>query len=97
MIVKELFVYILMIMVAGVLSLSLSFFSYFKLKDAPGARPYMIATFLSAIFTFSYVFELTSNTLAEIQFWLGIEYLVMPFIPVFLLKGSRTLVTLVVR
>lgn len=88
MIVKELFVYILMIMVAGALSLSLSFFSYFKLKDAPGARPYMIATFLSAIFTFSYVFELTSNTLAEIQFWLGIEYLVMPFIPVFLLLMS---------
>lgn len=86
--VQELLMYIVMIIVAGVLSLSLSLFSYFKLENSPGARHYMIAAFLSSLFSFSYVFELTSQTLEEIKFWIGIEYLVMPFIPSFLLLMS---------
>ena len=83
--VDELYFYRLLIILAGFLSLILSFFSYFKLKNAPGARHYMIVTLLSAIFTFSYAFELASTTLREIRFWLGIEYIVMPFIPGFIL------------
>lgn len=82
---EELLIYMLMIIIAGVLSLFLCVFSHFKLKDAPGGRQYRIATLLSAIFTFSYAFELASTTLKEIKFWLGMEYLVMPFIPGFLL------------
>ncbi|WP_449538904.1 histidine kinase N-terminal 7TM domain-containing protein [Ferdinandcohnia sp. Marseille-Q9671] len=82
---EELLIYFLMIVIAGVLSLLLCFFSYVKLKNAPGARPYIMATLFSSIFTFSYALELASNTLQEIKFWLGIEYLVMPFIPSFLL------------
>ncbi|PYF06875.1 histidine kinase N-terminal 7TM domain-containing diguanylate cyclase [Ureibacillus chungkukjangi] len=83
--VDELYFYRLLIILAGVLSLFFSIFSYFKLKNAPGARHYTIVTLLSAIFTFSYAFELTSTTLKEIRFWLGIEYIVMPFIPGFIL------------
>ena len=83
--IEELFVYILLIIFAGVLSLILCLFSFLKLKNAPGAGHYTIITLLSAIFSFSYVFELTSTTLKEIEFWLGIEYLVMPFIPCFIL------------
>ncbi|MGM0846445.1 MAG: histidine kinase N-terminal 7TM domain-containing protein [Bacillota bacterium] len=82
---EELWVYVLLIVLAGFLSLSLSFFAFYKLKDAPGGKQYMIATFLSAVFTFSYVFELMSSTLMEAKIWLGLEYLVMPFIPGFLL------------
>lgn len=82
---EELLIYILMIVVAGVLSLILCLFSYVKLKNAPGASQYTIVTLLAAIFSFSYAFELTSTTLREIKFWLGIEYLVMPFIPGFIL------------
>ena len=83
--VDELYFYRLLIILAGVLSLILSIFSFFKLKSAPGARHFMIVTFLSSIFTFSYAFELAGNTLKEIRFWLGIEYMVMPFIPGFIL------------
>lgn len=82
---EEIWMYFLVIVFAGVLSLSLCLFSYFKLKNAPGSGYYMTATFLSSIFTFSYAFELTSTNLKEITFWAGIEYLVMPFIPAFLL------------
>ncbi|MDI7741348.1 histidine kinase N-terminal 7TM domain-containing protein [Lysinibacillus fusiformis] len=83
--VEELYFYRLIIILAGVLSLILSVFSYFKLKNAPGARPYIIVTLLSAVFTFSYAFELAGTTLKEIKFWLGMEYMVMPYIPVFIL------------
>lgn len=82
---EELLVYVLMIVVAGVLSLILCLFSYVKLTNAPGASQYMIVTLFSAVFSFSYALELTSNTLKEIKFWLGIEYLVMPFLPAFIL------------
>ncbi|MEN2768153.1 histidine kinase N-terminal 7TM domain-containing diguanylate cyclase [Ornithinibacillus xuwenensis] len=82
---EELIIYMLMIVFAGALSLLLCIFSHIKLKDTPGVRPYKIVTLLSAIFTFSYAFELASGTLEEIKFWLGLEYLVIPFIPGFLL------------
>ncbi|KGR86185.1 histidine kinase N-terminal 7TM domain-containing protein [Lysinibacillus odysseyi] len=82
---EELFVYVVMIVAAGVLSLLLSLFSYVKLRNAPGGSQYMVVTLLSAVFSFSYAFELMSTTLKEIKFWLGIEYLVMPFLPGFIL------------
>ncbi|KGR74191.1 histidine kinase N-terminal 7TM domain-containing diguanylate cyclase [Ureibacillus sinduriensis] len=81
----ELLFYRLLIILAGILSLFLSLFSYWKLKNAPGARQYMFVTFLSAIFTFLYALELSATTLREIKFWLGLEYVVMPFIPAFIL------------
>lgn len=82
---EELGMYLWLVSIAGILSGLLCLFSYFKLKSAPGARHYMVATLLSAVFTFSYAFELASTTLNEIKFWLGVEYLVMPFIPGFIL------------
>lgn len=82
---NELFVYILVVIIAGVLSSLLCLYAQFRLKDAPGAKPYILATLFSAIFTFSYAFELASPTLERIKFWLHVEYLSMPFIPVFIL------------
>ncbi|MRX73046.1 diguanylate cyclase [Bacillus lacus] len=78
-------IYLLLIGVAGILSLVLSLFSHFALKDAPGARQYAMAALCSAVFSFAYLFELNSSSLIEVKFWLGIEYLVMPFIPGFIL------------
>ncbi|MDP1419115.1 histidine kinase N-terminal 7TM domain-containing protein [Peribacillus simplex] len=48
-------------------------------------QPYILVTLLSAIYTFSYAFELSSTSLEQIIFWLKVEYLALPFIPVFLL------------
>ena len=83
--VEEIYFYRILIIFAGVLSLILSAFSYIKLKNAPGARSYTFVTLLSAVFAFTYAAELASNTLKEIKFWLGMEYMVMPYIPVFIL------------
>ncbi|SOC13302.1 diguanylate cyclase (GGDEF)-like protein [Ureibacillus xyleni] len=82
---EELLLYILLNVFATVLSLSLCLFSYFKLKNAPGAKHYSMVTLLSAIFTFAYALELASSSLKEIKFWISIEYYVMPFIPSFIL------------
>lgn len=82
---EALWIYFLMILLAGILSLVLCIFSYLKLRNAPGGRFYTIVTLLSAIFSFAYALELSSHTLEEIKLWLGIEYLVMPFIPSFIL------------
>ena len=77
--------HILIVILAGTISLFLSLFIRIKAKDAPGVQSYIIVTLLSSIFTFAYAFELASTSLKEMKFWLGIEYLAMPFIPVFVL------------
>lgn len=77
--------HILIVILAGIISLFLSFFLRVKAKDAPGVQSYIKVTLLSSIFTFAYAFELASTSLTEMKFWLGIEYLAMPFIPVFVL------------
>ncbi|WP_144529106.1 histidine kinase N-terminal 7TM domain-containing protein [Peribacillus simplex] len=82
---RELLLYILVVIMAGVLSLFLCLFAQLRIKDAPGAKPYILVTLLSSIFTFSYAFELSSTSLEQIIFWLRVEYLALPFIPVFLL------------
>ena len=77
--------HILVVTLAGIISLFLSLYIRVKAKDAPGVKPYILVTILSSIFTFAYAFELASTTLKEMKFWLGVEYLAMPFIPVFVL------------
>ncbi|WP_205963990.1 histidine kinase N-terminal 7TM domain-containing protein [Psychrobacillus sp. BL-248-WT-3] len=77
--------HILVVTLAGIISLFLSLYIRVKAKDAPGVKPYIFVTILSSVFTFAYAFELASTTLKEMKFWLGVEYLAMPFIPVFVL------------
>ncbi|MED3997134.1 histidine kinase N-terminal 7TM domain-containing protein [Peribacillus frigoritolerans] len=62
---RELSIYLLVIILAGALSLFLCLFAQLKVKDAPGAKPYIIVTLLSSIFTFSYAFELSSTSLEQ--------------------------------
>lgn len=78
---NEAFVYIVVVFIAGILSSLLCLYAYFRLKDVPGGKPYIFVTFLSAIFTFSYAFELSSTSLKKMLLWLSVEYLVLPFIP----------------
>ena len=54
---RELSLYLLVVILAGALSLFLCLFAQLKVKDAPGAKPYIIVTLLSSIFTFSYAFD----------------------------------------
>jgi diguanylate cyclase (GGDEF)-like protein/PAS domain S-box-containing protein len=82
---QELTVFIMAVILAGMLSTLLGCYTLIKAKEAPGAKYYTLVTFLSAIFTFSYVFELTSVSLEQMKFWLGLEYLALPFIPLCIL------------
>lgn len=82
---NELWKYIILVLVAGFLSLFLSIYTHIKAKESPGARYFVIMTFLSSIFAFSYALELTAPTFKSSLFWLKIEYIPMPFIPAFIL------------
>ncbi|MGG0738853.1 histidine kinase N-terminal 7TM domain-containing protein [Niallia taxi] len=82
--INELLMFKLIVAIAGILSLFLCIFAHFKLKGAPGVRPYKAAALLSALFAFFYVSELSSTTLSDIKLWIMMEYLVMPFIPALL-------------
>lgn len=82
---QELTIYTVVVILAGMLSTFLGCYTLIKAKEAPGAKYYILVTFLSAVFTFSYVFELTSVTLEQMKFWLRLEYLALPFIPLCIL------------
>lgn len=82
---NELWKYVILVLVAGCLSLFLSVYTHIKAKESPGARYFVIMTFLSSIFAFSYALELTAPTFQSSLFWLKIEYIPMPFIPAFIL------------
>ena len=58
---------------------------FFQAKDAPGAKSYTWVTLFASFFSFAYALELGSTSLESMQFWLEIEYLFMPFIPVLVL------------
>jgi diguanylate cyclase (GGDEF)-like protein len=83
--VHELWFYQLILILAGLLSTSLGLYAHIKMKDAPGVSYFKYVTLFSAIFTFSYAFELSSTSLFHIKLWLSMEYLVLPFLPVFIL------------
>lgn len=82
---NEAFVYILVVIFSGILSFLLCLYAYFSLRNVPGGKSYIFVTLFSAIFTFSYAFELSSSSLGNILIWLSVEYLVLPFIPAFIL------------
>ncbi|PPA69319.1 sensor domain-containing diguanylate cyclase [Jeotgalibacillus proteolyticus] len=83
--VNEWLIYMLVIILAGTLSLFLCLYVQIKIKDGPGVKPYIYMTLFSTIFIFSYAFELSSSELEQILFWVRIQYLFMPFIPAFIL------------
>ncbi|RXI96435.1 diguanylate cyclase [Anaerobacillus alkaliphilus] len=82
---QELLIYVVMGVFGCVLTVFLCLYGLLKVKDAPGGTYYILCTFMCTIFTASYLFELTSTSLEQMKFWLGIEYLALPFIPVFVL------------
>jgi diguanylate cyclase (GGDEF)-like protein len=82
---QELVMYILISVLGGSISIFLCGYGLVKIKDAPGGRYYILATFMCAIFAFGYAFELSSTSLEQMKIWLRVEYLALPFIPVFIL------------
>ncbi len=55
----------------------------FKRKDAAGA-PYFVLLMIAAFFySAGYAFQLSSDNLKEISFWIKVQYIGIPFIPPF--------------
>ncbi|MCI3924689.1 diguanylate cyclase [Paenibacillus sp. TRM 82003] len=82
---SELLPYVTTLVFGGALSVWLCVYAWFKLRHAPGGKYYILAAGLAAMFNFAYLFELTSDTLEEIAFWLRVEYIPLPFLPAFTL------------
>ncbi len=71
-----------MLIAATCLMLSISYLSFRK-RQLPVAKYGALVMLTASIYTFGYAFELTSTTLAGIQWWLRVEYLGIPFISTF--------------
>ena len=82
---SELAIYVLALSAGGLLSLTLCGYAAFRFRQAPGGTYYILGTLMAALFNFAYLFELTSSTLAQIKFWLRVEYVPLSFLPVFML------------
>lgn len=78
-------IYFVIVCLASVLSTFLSVYGLLRFRHAPGGRFYIIVTALSALFTFAYALEIYSVTYEAMRFWLRIEYLALPLLPVFIL------------
>ncbi|MCA0756218.1 diguanylate cyclase [Paenibacillus sp. N4] len=72
--------YIIFVIISGILSVLLAIYAFNNKSNFSGMRALMWSTLLSAVYTFGFAFELASDTVPEIKFWINIEYIGMPFI-----------------
>ncbi|MBC9785185.1 response regulator [Heliobacterium chlorum] len=69
-------------LISSISMLLLGLYAYISSQNNPGVKAYVGLTFAASIYSFGYAFELSSPTLADIIFWLKIEYIAIPLIPV---------------
>lgn len=72
--------YIVVVAISGVLNVLLALFAMNRRTDFAGTNAFIVIALGSAVYTFGFALELTSNTLGDIFFWIRVEYLGMPFI-----------------
>ncbi|WP_337100786.1 histidine kinase N-terminal 7TM domain-containing diguanylate cyclase [Paenibacillus sp. YIM B09110] len=72
--------YIVLVIISGVLSVLLAIYAYYMKTNFTGTKAFIWSSIFSAIYTFAFAFELSSDSLQEIRFWLNIEYFGLPFI-----------------
>lgn len=72
--------YIVIVSISGVLSALLALFAYYKQTHFSGIKAFILSSWASAIYTFGFALELSGSTLQQINLWIKIEYLGMPFI-----------------
>lgn len=80
--------YILLLLTASILTCMLSAYTYIKARGKPGVKAYVWLTLASSIYAFGYAFELAGGSLQNILFWLKVQYLAIPIIPVLCLIMS---------
>ncbi|MBP1155868.1 MULTISPECIES: histidine kinase N-terminal 7TM domain-containing protein [unclassified Paenibacillus] len=80
--------YILLLLIASILTCMLSAYTYIKARGKPGVKAYVWLALASSIYAFGYAFELAGGSLQNILFWLKVQYLAIPIIPVLCLIMS---------
>ncbi|RED55546.1 histidine kinase N-terminal 7TM domain-containing diguanylate cyclase [Cohnella lupini] len=79
---SQLTMYISLIATSGVLCSFLAFYAYFKRKEIPGSRTFIVYLAVQTIYIFAYAFQLSSDTIVEIKRWTIVEYVGISFAPV---------------
>ncbi|WP_046175299.1 histidine kinase N-terminal 7TM domain-containing diguanylate cyclase [Domibacillus indicus] len=77
----QLLLYIIALIAGASVSSFLGIYAFIKIRHAPGGKYFCAAAFLAAFFALTYAFELTSDTLEKILFWVAVEYLAIAFLP----------------
>ncbi len=75
---------IISLLIASSITGLLAFFAYHR-RRRPGAKEFMALMISITFYSFGYAFEIASDTLPQVEFWLRVEYLGIPFIPFFLI------------
>ncbi|MED4452987.1 histidine kinase N-terminal 7TM domain-containing protein [Metabacillus fastidiosus] len=76
----DIFHYIVIISISGVLSILLAIYAFVKRKVFSNSNVFILISCFSAIYIFGHAFELAGNNLAEIKIWLKFQYFGLPFI-----------------
>ncbi|MUT67149.1 histidine kinase N-terminal 7TM domain-containing protein [Paenibacillus sp. NEAU-GSW1] len=69
------------IVTAGVINVIMGIYVLLNRAKQPMSRSFIALCFLSAVYIFGSALELSADSLAEIMFWVKIEYLGMPYLP----------------
>lgn len=78
-------IYILVLIAGASVSSFLGIYAFIKIKHAPGGKYFCVAAFLAAFFAVTYAFELMSQSLKDILFWVAVEYVAISFLPAVIL------------
>lgn len=72
--------FIALFAISGVLSILLALYTSFQKTHFSGIRLFVWMSIMTAVYSFGSSFELASNSLEEIKFWVTFEYIGLPFI-----------------
>lgn len=78
-------IFALALLGSSLIYLSLAIFVYWYFRSNPGARSFVALMIAVCIYSTGYYFELHSPNIAEMYFWLKVEYLGIATFPVFFL------------
>lgn len=77
---SDIFIYIVLMSVAGVLNIFIGIYAYVKRRRFLGSKTFIFISLFSSIYTFGHAFELSSQSLDMIVLWTYFQYLGMPYI-----------------
>ncbi|WP_226669544.1 histidine kinase N-terminal 7TM domain-containing protein [Metabacillus litoralis] len=77
---SDIFIYIVLMSVAGVLNIFIGIYAYVKRTSFLGSKTFIFISLFSAIYTFGHAFELSSQSLEMIVLWTYFQYVGLPYI-----------------